>query len=315
MRPRVSEAQVPSFTVTGHVVEGVYSTWVGGATVRLSARAPFITGSDGLFRFGNVPAGSHTLRVEALGYRTRELTLLVRADTVVTVELEVDPIRLDSLLVKPGTIDLRGTVTEALTGRGIPDAHVRAGALQEAFANGRGAFHMKDLPRGFSIPVVVTAFRFLPARISLITERDTALAIRLEPDSLGIRIFARANQALLERTASVPLSVRTIDRSLLERTPSRSVYDVIKWRNGGRDFSTQCLFIDDKKQFDTDILGSYNASEVERIEVYRGSRMGLRRLAMIRVYTQEFVATRLGTGRPLQKILFVAGGIGPDTCY
>jgi hypothetical protein len=297
------------------VLEREHATWIGGATVRLSGRAPFITGSDGRFRFGNLAPGEYTLTAEAMGYRSRSITLDVRGDTVVSIEMEVDPVRLDSLLVRPGTITLKGSVVDASTGRRIPEARVRAGALRETFTNGGGAFRIKDLPRGHAIPVLVDAYRYLPGRISLITETDTTLNVELRPDSLGIRLFAAATRELDARTASVPLSVWALDRAFLDRTPSRSVYDVIKWRNGGRDFSTQCLFIDDRKQFGTDILFSYNASEVERIEVYRGSRMGLRRLAMIRVYTQEFVARHLGSSQPFQKILFVPGGIGPDTCY
>jgi len=75
-----------------------------------------------------------------------------------------------------------------------------------------------------------------------------------------------------------------------------------------RDFSSQCLFIDEIKQFDVGILNSYNASGVERIEVYGKGRM-------IRVYTQRFVATNLGTSEKFPKIFFLAGGLGPDSCY
>ncbi len=308
-------AQDPTYTVTGRVVERVNATWIGGATVRLSGRAPFITGPDGLFRFPNVTPGRQSLTVEAMGYGPHQRFLMVQSDTTVSVEMEVDPVRLDSLLVEAGTITLRGRVTDGETGRRIPEARVQAGKIQEAITNAGGSFRIRDLPRGHSIPILIYAYRYLPGRLSIITEEDTTLAIKLEPDSLGIRLFAAATRALEIRTAAVPLSVRALDRDFLERTPSRSVYDVIKWRNGGSDFSTSCLFIDEKKQFDTRILESYNASEMERIEMYRGSRMGFRRMAMVRVYTQEFVAKHLGTTKPFQKILFLPGGIGPDTCY
>jgi hypothetical protein len=301
------EAQTPTLTVSGRVVERVHSTWIGGATVRLSGRPAFITDSDGGFRFTDVAPGAYALTVEAMGYRSRQIPLTVRADTVVRVELEVDPIRLDSLLVEAGTITLRGRVTDAHNGRRIPEARVRAGSLYEISTTAGGAFRVKNLPRGHSFPILVDAYRYLPARISIITEKDTSLAIGLEPDSLGIRLFAAKNLELERRTAPVPLSVLAFDRAYLERSPNRSVYDVIKWRIG-RDFSTQCLFIDEIKKFDTGILDSYNAGEIERIEVFERGRM-------IRVYTQWFVARNLGESKTFPGILFLPGGIGPDTCY
>ena len=85
-----AEAQTPSFTVSGRVVEKVHSTWIGGATVRLSGHPFFITDSDGRFRFTSVTPGLHTLTVEAMGYRSRQLELLARADTALLVEMEVD---------------------------------------------------------------------------------------------------------------------------------------------------------------------------------------------------------------------------------
>ena len=139
------------------MVEGVHSTWIGGATVRLSGRSAFITDSDGSFRFTDVAPGPYTLNVEAMGYRSRELTLVVQADTAVRVEMEVDPIRLDSLLVEAGTITLKGRVTDALTGHRIPEARVQAGRTHHDYTTSGGSFRIKKLPRGHSIPIVVSA--------------------------------------------------------------------------------------------------------------------------------------------------------------
>ncbi|MFH1762612.1 MAG: carboxypeptidase regulatory-like domain-containing protein [Gemmatimonadota bacterium] len=302
-----SEAQTPTATVSGQVVEEIHSTWIGGATVRLTERPVFITGSDGGFRFNGVTPGPHTLTVEAMGYRSRAFTLVIRADTILRVEMEVDPIRLDSLLVEAGKITLRGSVADGVTGRRVPEARVRAGSLYEVFTNAGGSFRIKNLPRGYSIPILVEAYKYLPARLSLITERDTTLAVELDPDSLGIRLFAAKTRELEIRTAAVPLSVLALNRHYLERSPNRSAYDVIRWRIG-RDFTTSCLFIDEVKQFETRILDSYDAGEIERIEVFERGRM-------VRVYTQWFVATNLGTSKTFPRILFLPGGLGPDTCY
>jgi hypothetical protein len=303
-----SEAQTPSFTVSGRVVESIHLTWIGGATVRLSGHPAFITETEGSFRFTNVTPGPHTMTMEAMGYRTRQLQLMIRADTVLLVELEVDPIRLDSLLVEAGTITLRGRVTDGATGRRIPEARVKADSRFTTFTNAGGSFRIKKLPRGFSIPIEVDAYKYLPARIALITEVDTTLTIELEPDSLGIQLFEATTQRLEVRSRAVSLSTIALDRRYMERAPNRSAYDVINWRLGGREFSGQCLFIDEIKQPDKRVLDSYVAAELERIEIYgRGT--------MVRVFTQSFIANSLGWAQAFHPIVYVEGGLGPDICF
>jgi hypothetical protein len=79
-------------TVSGVVVYGSPPASVGGATVRLSGSGAYFTDLDGWFRFEHVPPGPHTLTVQALGYRTRSLDLVIAADTILAVELEPDPV-------------------------------------------------------------------------------------------------------------------------------------------------------------------------------------------------------------------------------
>lgn len=298
-----AEAQTPAFTVSGRVVEKVHSTWIGGATVRLSGHPFFITDSDGRFRFTSVTPGPHTLTVEAMGYRSRQLELVARADTALLVEMEVDPIRLDSLLVEAGTITLQGKVADGATGRGIPGARVHAGRAPEVYTYGDGFFRIKELPRGQSTPVVVEAYRYLPARIAIITDQDTTLTIGLEPDSIGIRLFAGAVHRLEIRSRAVGspvLSLVTLARDHIERSAHFSVYDMIKSRIG-RDFSTSCLFIDEVRTYWMEVLDSYQIGEIERIEVFgRG--------AMVRVYTQQFVASNLIGAQDLPPVVYVGAG-------
>ena len=295
------------FTVTGRVVEVTNATWIGGATVTLSERPPFISNQRGEFRFENVSAGTHTLRVQAMGYRSQDVSIQISADTDILVEMEVDPIRLDSLLVEAGTVSIRGIVVDAATGARIPEARIQAGRAPETFATSRGAFRVKDLPRGHSIPIVVDALKYRSVRIALITERDTTLTIPMEADPVSIRLFQETLEDLEVRSRSVSLSRTQLNRRYIQMLPSRSVGALLQWHLRGG-FNSDCLFVDEIKYPYPEILESYKAAEVERIEIYgRG--------AMIRVYTQEFVARHFGRAHELPPITYIRPSMQKAICH
>jgi hypothetical protein len=238
--------QDSGFTVFGRVVEVTNATWIGGATVTLSGRPPFISDQNGQFRLEDVPAGPYTLSVQAMGYRSQDVSLTIRADTELLIEMEVDPIRLDSLLVEAGFINVRGNVVDAATGARIPEARIRAGRAPETFSSSRGLFRVKDLPRGYSIPILVDAFKYLPVRIALITDQDTTLTIPMEADLVSIRFFQETVQELEIRSRGVALSRTQLNRRYIQLLPNRSVYGLIKWRLR-RDFNSDCIFVDEVK--------------------------------------------------------------------
>jgi hypothetical protein len=151
--------------------------------------------------------------------------------------------------------------------------------------------------------VLVEAIEYLPARIALITERDTTLTVRLQPDSVGIRMVRAQVQKLETRSEAVSLSLRTIDRQTLEQTPDWDVKDMIKTRFLGRDPSGPCIFIDDVKR-NADFLLGLLSGEVERIEVFGRGRM-------IRVYTKRFMARLMGKDTPLPTIIYIDTMLGP----
>jgi len=305
--PNPCAGQVRGFTLSGQVVEITNATWIGGATVTLSGRPPFISNQKGQFRFEDVPAGNHTIRVQAMGYRSQDVSLTISGDTGMVVEMEVDPIRLDSLLVEAGFINLRGTVVDAATGSRIPEARVRAGRAPETFATSRGAFRVKDLPRGSSIPILVDAFKYLPVRIALITDRDTTLTIPMEADPVSVRFFEHTLNELEIRSRGVGLSRMQLNRRYIQMLPSRSVYQLLKWRLR-RNFTSDCVFVDEIKFPFAEVLESYQAGEVERIEIFGGGQM-------IRVYTQEFVARHFGRADELPPIVYVRPSMGKPVCY
>jgi hypothetical protein len=211
------------------------------------------------------------------------------------------------LLVEAGYIEVRGTVVDAETGSRIPEARIRAGNAPEVYSSSRGNFRVKDLPRGHSISLLVDAFKYRPARIALITERDTTLTIPMEADPVSLRLFQETVDELELRSRGVNLSRTELNRRYIQLLPNRSVLGLIKWRLR-RDFSPDCIFVDEIKYSFDGILESYKAREVERIEIYGGG-------AMIRVYTQEFVARHFGRADELPRIIYVKPSMGSAICH
>ncbi len=305
-------------TVTGLVVERTQASWIGGATVRLSGSPPFFTDLDGAFRFNRVTPGHHTLTVQALGYQTRSVELEIQADTTLLIEMDPDPIVLDSLLVRTGNIRIKGDIRDAQTGRRVLYAQVtvRPGFSTVGAISGR--FTVKKVPIGRAVTVLVEAVEYLPARIALITEADTSLTIGLEHDSVGIRLLAQKVQALEARSNSIPYRRRDIDKEEMVRYAGWTIHEIVQrqlsmmsFGRSGRNRARmpdepQCLFIDDRQQMHFAFLWGLSAGEVERVEIYdRGG--------MIRVYTKRFV---VGLGaKQLPSILYMKVGLQRPVCH
>jgi hypothetical protein len=156
---------------------------------------------------------------------------------------------------------------------------------------------------GRAVTVLVEAVEYMPARIALITEGDTTLAIELEPDPVGIAIVAAQVEKLKTRSNSIPFSRSVIDRDDLVHYRGGTAYDIVDARlrtvrfsrnpysmtRGGERY--QCVFIDDVQQIDLGFLLSLSAGQIERIEIYdRGG--------MIRAYTKRYVLGLMGKDPP-----------------
>lgn len=303
--PRVAQAQ--QVTVSGLVIERSQSSWIGGAVVRLSGSPPYLTDLDGIFRFAAVAAGHHTLTVQAMGYYARSLELEIRSDTTLTIEMDPDPILLDSLLVRAGTVRIQGEIRDAHTGRQVLHAQVTVHPVFPAVGAISGSFTVPDVPAGRAVTILVEAVEYLPARIALITETDTILTVELEPDSVGIRLMQQRLERLEVRSNSMPYSKMVIDQEDMALTPGWNVYHMIRARlqgQGGLPFSERldqdvewpCLIIDEAVVRYPAFLWGLTAAEVERVEIFdKGS--------MVRVYTKRFLIGRLGKASSLGPLL------------
>ncbi len=294
-----SAASAQQITVTGLVVERTQTSRIGGATVQLSGSPAFFTDVDGAFQFTRVTPGPHTLTVQALGYETRSFDLVVQADTVLLIGMDPDPILLDSLLVRSGTIEIRGEVRDAQTGQRILAARVSVSPGLSSVGTVSGQFTVRRVPIGRAVTVLVEAVEYFPARIALITEADTSLTVEMEPDPVAVRMVDQLRQKLETRSKSLPHQLSEIDRQDLADYPGWSVYEIVDARLKTVRFSSnpfgmteggttpQCVFIDDVRLLHLALLRGLTAGEVERIEIYdRGG--------MIRVYTRRFVIGLLG---------------------
>ena len=100
LAPAVVTAQERG-NVAGVVVDAATQQPLAGALVTIQATAASgLTDERGRFLLANVPRGTHTLRVQFLGYKlvTREVTVGATTEPL-TIALETDPLRLDELVV------------------------------------------------------------------------------------------------------------------------------------------------------------------------------------------------------------------------
>ena len=91
-------------TVTGRVVAATTAAPLEGARVDLvEVGRAATTDAQGRFRFGQVPAGSYTLRVQMIGYQPFERTVQVQdgATAEVDVSLGLAPVRLRDISISP----------------------------------------------------------------------------------------------------------------------------------------------------------------------------------------------------------------------
>lgn len=143
-------AAAPPAVITGVVTDAATAHPITGATVILDATASRITKDDGVFRFGDVTPGAHTIRVRRLGYgeATRRVTVGDGATATVNVALAVAANTLDQVVVTGTVIPTeRRAVPNAISvitsqqieNRGITDINqIFRGDIPGVFGQNRG---------------------------------------------------------------------------------------------------------------------------------------------------------------------------------
>ncbi len=99
--PGASAQEVPTFTLTGKVVDRVTRTPVVAAVIKVPELERFVfTDGDGEFRFTDFPKGTWEVIVEQFGYHTMDDSVTVSEGNGLFIPLNPDPIALDELRVR-----------------------------------------------------------------------------------------------------------------------------------------------------------------------------------------------------------------------
>jgi hypothetical protein len=286
-----------SFVVRGRVVERSDETPIRGAAVEMPGRTRVLTDEAGTFRFDNVSRGRYTLSVDALGYNTVSVDLAVLGDTTLTIEMDVQPVVLDSVEARVRYVTFRGQVLVDSSGEPVYDADVHLGLDRRTTTNPNGGFRFSRVPAQAPSTIEVRALGFMPAHRVIEAVDDTTLVFRLEPDPIASRMIERELARLDTRLAAVPYSSIEMDREEIQRYPNWTAREIIQSRvNIGL---VGCLIIDEVPIDDRNILNTYMPEEIERIEILRNS---LRRSVTARVYTRRFLQRMVAGAIQLRRL-------------
>lgn len=309
-------------TIRGVVQERVDGTPVAEASVRLRDGPRAVADASGRFVLPRVDPGRYTLEIDALGYVSRRVDIVIRGDTTLVIQLEADPVPIDQIEARVVTI--RGTLHDAATGARLQSGEVRIEPGGDTGpANYRG-FRIRGVQAG-PVRVVARAIEYLPAVIEFDAERDTTLRVDMRVDSVGIKLLFQQVDRLAQRADAEPLSVRELNRDDIHRSGAPTIGDLVQrqlpsWSAGAplvlsrqrraqeRRSTTQrtassgpaCVTYDDIP-VDLALLAGIPSDLVERVEIF-----GYRR--MVRVYSKRYVASLMGREQ-LPRINFQTTGM------
>lgn len=304
-----ARAQTGTFVVNGRVTERGQGTPVANATVLLGEDHRAVTDSTGRFEVRGVRPGRYALTVEAFGYRTAQTSISVFQDVEGTVQLDPQPVALDTIAVQPRRFNLRGRVLDAESGRSVPYVTITVGAATTS-ATDAGTFRIRDLAAG-PHTVSIEGYGFLPARTTVDLESDTIVTFRLEPDPITQRIIAAQIERIETRSSSVGYARTFIGREEILESRAASPVDIISSRAAVRirdcvDPGAQerqlnlpmssisicvevrgatyrpMVYIDDRQVCGLEFLSVYANSLLQHIEVFSGGRV-------VRAYTARFI--------------------------
>lgn len=300
------------------------------AIVRVEGGASTTTDEQGRFVLPRTPAGAHVILVQAYGYRTRILDVLLRADTAITIELDASALALDSLRADARSITFRGTMRSASDGLPVMDAQVTLYPRGRTTGAISGTYRLLA-PADELVTLVFEGVAHLPVRMHLSATQDTVVDVMMEVDSVAVRMMAHQVQRLTDRSTTVPSRLQYADREDVIRSGSGTVGELVRrylprnvipespreWSRIGYDI---CIVVDDRSVIPLTELMVMQPDVIERVEMYgrshgeRGKegetfnrtfsegRMGSVGSHMIRVYTRRYVAQM--AGRPLPRIFF-----------
>jgi hypothetical protein len=303
------QAQSGTFVVSGRVTERGGDRPVPDAVVQLGDDQRAVTDSAGRFEIRDVRPGRYPFTVEAFGYFTAQTVIQVFDDVEGSVQLDPQPVALDTIAVQPRRLNLRGRVRAAESGRAIPYATIRvAGAATSS--TDAGTFRIKDLPAGPHM-VIIEGYGWMPTRSVIDLQIDSLHTFVVEPDPITERMVEAQIERINTRSANSGYSRVTISRSEILDSRTASPVDVISSRAAVRirdcpdpaaaerqlnlpmsnisicvqvrgGITRPFVYIDDRQVCGLEFLNVYSNALLQHIEVLRGGRV-------IYAYTSRFI--------------------------
>src|SRR3954464_3633107 len=200
--------------VSGRVLEEGRGTPVGGATVRLTGSTARLTDSTGQFQFGDVVPGRYIVTVSSIGYRLRTVELNVTRDTSVVFQLTRRVVSLDTVVVRPKYLRIKGTAVDSASGDNLLQAQATLYPGSRFIGAQSGTFIFDSVSPG-PITIVVEGAEPLPVRVEFDASRDTAFRVKMGIDSVSLKMIALQVMRLQQRAQETPYTLRSFNRDLI----------------------------------------------------------------------------------------------------
>jgi hypothetical protein len=219
------------FGQTPRVVERGQQRGIFGADVRLGDTNRALTSDGGTFEIRGIRPGSYPLVVEAVGYRTIRTVVNVTGmgDVTGVLQMDPEPIALDSIHVRPTRITIRGRIVEKGTERGVAFIRVRAGDAGETTTNDAGGFSFSGMYAERHV-LTIEGFGWLPVNVSIAPTADTTILVTVERDPMADRMIAAEIGVISERSRSVSTPLRVISRRDILESRGATPVEVLKGR-------------------------------------------------------------------------------------
>jgi hypothetical protein len=306
-----ASASAQTARVSGRVIDGDRGTPIAGASVRLTGASMRATDSLGRFEFTDVVPGRYIVTVTSIGYRLQSVHLTIQRDTALSISMTRRVVSLDTMVVRPKYLRLKGTAVDSASGDALMQAQATLYPGSRFVGALSGVFNFDSVAPG-PVTIIVEGAEHLPVRLEFDASRDTAFRVKMAVDSVALRMIKLQVMRLQQRAQSAPYSVRSFNREaigahhvssiglFLDRKVTKPIPPRIKARLSAMD---ACYFIDDNR-VEPAMFDSLEPELIERAEVYKDG-------GMVRVYTKRYVASLINkTG--LQKLSYMPIGLRPS---
>ena len=289
-----------TYTLEGRVIEAS-GDGIQNATVALDGIGFRLTDEEGAFRFAGVPPRSYTVRVEALGYEPVTQTVDLEDDRTLTIEMEVSPFELDSIVVESHVIEIEGRVWDPVQDEPVASAEIVSNQADPTRTSWGGRFELR-VAEGVPLALRVRAFRFLPLDTLFVPEEDGRYRLELAIDPVVARMLEQEIVRLDDRAGGRrAVGMGPFNRDELRRWRGATLADLMKFSFPIRSRRLQCIVFNERDvgmEMVGPTLSTTFLDDIERVEfLFRG--------AMMRVYTKEFMRTMVGGGLELRRPVYV----------